>query len=104
MRMAFNLPEEPPMTENNRLSTSAPDGGHAPPVNPDRPLGCRPDPGSPPSPPKPSCDWCADPKLIRSRRIGTTPLDTVGYWRGCGRCPACLRRARYRQAVRGARR
>ena len=38
------------MTENNRLRSSAPTVGHAPPVNPDRPYGCRPDPGSPPKP------------------------------------------------------
>ena len=89
------------MTPNNRLWSSAPEVEHAPPRDPDRPLGCQPDPGSPPEPPKPGPDWCADPILVKSRVFFNPAY--APYWRGCGKCAACHERRRMRQLMRGRR-
>ena len=89
--------------ENNRLSSSAPEVGHAPPRDPARPLGCRPDPGSPEPPPKPNSNFCLAPILCRQPTESKPVLLLHAYWRGCGRCESCRARRRIEQMARGRR-
>ena len=57
-------------------------------------------PKTPPDPPRPGPEWCADPRLIRTGRVGGGTLanpDQPPYWRGCRRCTPCFKRRIARQ-------